>query len=95
MALVDQRDIPQGQGHMVMDIFKDISSNLRSVEGFDLVPYHNITPYAPIKQSNKQTSNSFDYFENYWYKKFIYDFDGSPKVRCYLRILVKYWFYWF
>jgi len=88
MVLVDQRDVNQGDGHMVMDIFKDGLSNLRSVEGFDLVTDFNIRPYdAQIEnhgvddfgqQVFKNSQNSFD-FENYWYRKFIYDFDGTPK----------------
>jgi hypothetical protein len=89
MALVDQRDISIAESHMVQDIFKDVMCNLRNVDGFDLVSKKNIQPYRAVQEHmghdefgepNYQNSpHSFD-FDNYWYRKFIYDFDGSPKV---------------
>lgn len=106
MALVDHRDVNAGEGHMVMDIFKDALSNLRNVDGFDLVSARNIQPYdAHIEtlgyddfgQPQLKTSpHSFD-FENYWYRKFIYDFDGTPKVQLttmcfvYLFLIIGNW----
>lgn len=86
MALVDGRDIPAHESHMVQDIFKDAMLNLRNVDGFDIVDPREIRPYDQnpfVGYDEKglplRNEDAFD-FENYWYKKFIYDFDGQAKV---------------
>jgi len=82
MVLVDQRDVDNRDSFMTMDIFKDVLANLRDVDGFDLVSSQNMLPYMPDNitgYGDFGTYTGFD-FENYWYKKFIYDFDGTPKV---------------
>lgn len=86
MALVDQRDIPTHEMHLVQDIFKDAMLNLRNVDGFDIVDPREIRPFDnnPFEGYDQnglplRSKDAFD-FDNYWYKKFIYDFDGEAKV---------------
>ncbi|CAG5091369.1 Oidioi.mRNA.OKI2018_I69.PAR.g13011.t1.cds [Oikopleura dioica] len=85
MALVDQRDIPTHETHLVQDIFKDAMLNLRNVDGFDIVDPREIRPFVnnPFEGYDQnglplRSKDAFD-FDNYWYKKFIYDFDGEAK----------------
>lgn len=86
---MDQRDVNSQEGHLVTDIFKDGIGNLRAVEGFDLVNSDQVCPYNVRLEDRgldqfgqrdiKASKQSFD-FDNYWYRKFVYDFDGTPKV---------------
>ena len=86
---MDQRDISIAESHMVQEILKDEMHNCRNIDGFDLVSKRHIQPYNALLEHNgddefgqpviRNSPHSFD-FDNHWYRKFVNDFDGPPKV---------------